>query len=88
LVVAEVARTRYYEPPQMVAARIRAAYPVVTSNVDRLRFESFSAPALASTPGSISTPTCLMECAEWGTTNVDFNPPTRHWRACMTPTPC
>ena len=43
LVVAEVARTRYYEPPQMVAARIRAADPVVTSNVDRLRVESFSA---------------------------------------------
>jgi hypothetical protein len=43
LVVAEVARTRYYEPPQMIAARILAADPVVTSNVDRLRFESFSA---------------------------------------------
>src|SRR5262249_10136504 len=43
LVVAEVARTRYYEPPNMVAARILAADPVVTSNVDRLRFESFSA---------------------------------------------
>src|SRR3954447_13717423 len=43
LVVAEMARTRYYEPPQMIAARILAADPVVTSNVDRLRFESFSA---------------------------------------------
>src|ERR687883_280536 len=43
LVVAEVARTRYYEPPNMVAARILAADPVVTSNLDRLRFESFSA---------------------------------------------
>ena len=43
LVVAEVARTRYYEPPTMVAARIAAADPVVTSNLDRLRFESFSA---------------------------------------------
>jgi hypothetical protein len=43
LVVGEVARTRYYEPPNMVAARIAAADPVVTSNLDRLRFESFSA---------------------------------------------
>ena len=43
LVVAEVARTRYYEPQTMVAARIAAADPVVASNLDRLRFESFSA---------------------------------------------
>src|SRR4051794_36328557 len=61
----------------MVAARILAADPVVTSNVDRLRFESFSAcagvyarldlePALLG--GTVTT---------WGTTNVDFNPPMR-----------
>ena len=42
LVIGEVARTRYYEPPNMVAARIAAADPVVTSNLDRLRFESFA----------------------------------------------
>jgi hypothetical protein len=54
LVVAEVARTRYYEPPQMVAARIRAADPVVTSNVDRLRFEAFSACAGCSMSSSAS----------------------------------
>ena len=33
LVVAEVARSRYYEPAQMIAARILAADPVVTSNL-------------------------------------------------------
>jgi hypothetical protein len=77
LVVAEVARTRYYEPPNMVAARILAADPVVTSNLDRLRFESFSACAgvyarLDLEPGVLDG-----KPREWGTTNVDFNPPMR-----------
>lgn len=77
LAVAEVARTRYYEPPQMVSARVLAADPVVTSNVDRLRFESFSACAgvyarLDVDPELLETP-----AAAWGTTNVDFNPPMR-----------
>jgi hypothetical protein len=77
LVVAEVARTRYYEPPQMVRARLLAADPVVTSNVDRLRFESFSACAgvyarLDLDPGLLDG-----RPARWGTTNVDFNPPMR-----------
>jgi SWIM zinc finger len=77
LVVAEVARTRYYEPPSMVAARIAAADPVVTSNLDRLRFESFSACAgvyarLDLEPGVLDG-----RPREWGTTNVDFNPPMR-----------
>lgn len=77
LVVAEVARTRYYEPPSMVAARIAAADPVVTSNLDRLRFESFSACAgvyarLDLEPGVLDG-----RPRAWGTTNVDFNPPMR-----------
>jgi hypothetical protein len=77
LVVAEVARTRYYEPAQMVAARLRAADPVVTSNGDRLRFESFSACAgvyarLDLEPGVLDG-----RPSAWGTTNVDFNPPMR-----------
>src|SRR5919206_716919 len=77
LVVGEVARTRYYEPPGMVRARILAADPVVTSNVDRLRFESFSACAgvyarLDLEPGVLDG-----RPAGWGTTNVDFNPPMR-----------
>ena len=76
LVVGEVARTRYYEPPQL-AARIGAADPVVTSNGDRLRFESFSACAgvyarLDLEPGVLDG-----RPAAWGTTNVDFNPPMR-----------
>jgi SWIM zinc finger len=77
LVVGEVARTRYYEPPNMVAARIAAADPVVTSNLDRLRFESFSACAgvyarLDLEPGVLDG-----RPRSWGTTNVDFNPPMR-----------
>ena len=77
LAVGEVARTRYYEPPQMMRARILAADPVVTSNVDRLRFESFSACAgvyarLDLEPGVLDG-----RPAAWGTTNVDFNPPMR-----------
>lgn len=77
LVVGEVARTRYYEPPQMIRARILAADPVVTSNVDRLRFESFSACAgvyarLDLEPGVLDG-----RPSRWGTTNVDFNPPMR-----------
>src|SRR5919199_65447 len=77
LVVAEVARTRYYEPPQMVAARIRAADPVVTSNVDRLRFESFSACAGVYARLDLDPESLEGEPAQWGTTNVDFNPPMR-----------
>lgn len=77
LAVAKVARTRFYLPPGMVAAILRAADPVVTSNVDRLRFESFSAccgvyARYDALPGSLDG-TVL----DTGTTNVDFNPPMR-----------
>ncbi|NTW39850.1 MAG: SWIM zinc finger family protein [Cellulomonadaceae bacterium] len=77
LAVAKVARTRFYTPPGMVAAILRAADPVVTSNVDRLRFESFSACCGVYTrydalPGSLAG-----TVIESGTTNVDFNPPMR-----------
>jgi hypothetical protein len=77
LVVAEVARTRYYEPPNMIAARILAADPVVTSNVDRLRFESFS--VCAGVYARLDLEPGLLDGAAttWGTTNVDFNPPMR-----------
>jgi hypothetical protein len=84
LVVAEVARTRYYEPPQMIAARILAADPVVTSNVDRLRFESFS--ACAGVYARLDLEPELLDGAAttWGTTNVDFNPPMRARCRCPT----
>ncbi len=77
LAVARVARTRYYVPPGMLAAVLRAADPVVTSNGDRLRFESFSAccgvyARLDVLPGGLDGP-----ALDTGTTNVDFNPPMR-----------
>lgn len=77
LAVAEVARTRYYEPPQMSAARILAADPVVTSNVDRLGFESFSACAGVYARLDVDPDLLDEPAAAWGTTNVDFNPPIR-----------
>jgi hypothetical protein len=77
LAVARVARTRYHVPPGMLAAVLRAADPVVTSNGDRLRFESFSAccgvyARLDVLPGALDGP-----AVDTGTTNVDFNPPMR-----------
>jgi len=77
LAVAKVARTRFYTPPGMVAAILRAADPVVTSNGDRLRFESFSAccgvyARFDALPGSLDG-----HVIDTGTTNVDFNPPMR-----------
>ena len=77
LAVAKVARTRFYVPPGMVAAILRAADPVVTSNGDRLRFESFSAccgvyARFDALPGSLEG-----SLLDTGTTNVDFNPPMR-----------
>jgi hypothetical protein len=77
LAVAKVARTRFYLPPGMVAAILRAADPVVTSNGDRLRFESFSAccgvyARYDALPGSLDG-----SVLDAGTTNVDFNPPMR-----------
>jgi hypothetical protein len=76
LVVAEVARTRYYEPPG-AAARRAAADPVVTSNVDRLRFESFSGCAGVYARIDLEPELLGGAPAQWGTTNVDFNQPMR-----------
>ena len=86
LVVARVARTRFYVPPGMLAAVLRAADPVVTSNGDRLRFESFSAccgvyARLDALPGTLTAPALAT-----GTTNVDVNPPLREALAGVGPT--
>ena len=78
LVVAEVARTRFYEPPGMIAARIAgrrpggdeqrrpAAVRVVLGLRRRLRAARPASRALSRTAART-----------WGTTNVDFNPPMR-----------
>jgi hypothetical protein len=61
----------------MLAAVLRAVDPVVTSNCDRLRFESFSAccgvyARLDVLPAALDGAVLTS-----GTTNVDFNPPMR-----------
>ena len=73
LVVAEVARTRYFEPAAMVRARIMAADPIVTSSGDRLRFESFSLCCGVHTRLDLEPAALDGAFAAWGTTNVDFN---------------
>jgi hypothetical protein len=77
LAVAEVARTRYFTPPGMVAARIRAADPVITSHGDRLRAEGFSACCGVYARLDLEPASLDGTFAGWGTTNVDFNPPMR-----------
>ena len=59
------------------AARLAAADPVVTSNVDRLRFESFSGCAGVYARLDLEPELLDGEAAAWGTTNVDFNLPMR-----------
>lgn len=75
LAVARVARTRFYVPPGMLAAMIRAADPVVTSNIDRLRFESFSACCGVYARYDVLPGGMDGSILDTGTTNVDFNPP-------------
>jgi hypothetical protein len=75
LVVGEVARSRYYEPPGTIARLL--ADPVVTCNVDRLRFESFSGCAGVYARLDLEPELLDGTPARWGTTNVDFNPPMR-----------
>lgn len=85
LCVARVARTRFYEPPGMVAARIRAADPVLTAEAARVRFESFSACCGVHARFDLLHPEGIdITRASSGTTNVDFNPPMREALARIT----
>jgi hypothetical protein len=77
LVVAEIARTRYYLPPNMVAAILRAADPVVTSDGEQLRFESFSPCGGVYARLDLGGDLLGDGFQSYGTTNVDFNPPMR-----------
>jgi hypothetical protein len=72
LAVAAVARTRYFD-----ASRPAFVDPVVTSNVDTLRFESFS--GCCGVHARLDLPPDALDGqpAANGTTNVDFNPPMR-----------
>lgn len=75
LACAAVARARYFVPGSVLAPIIND--PVVTSNVDRLRFESFSSccgvhASLDLLPGALDGAPLTS-----GTTNVNFNPAMR-----------
>jgi hypothetical protein len=77
LVVARVARTRFYTPPGMLAAILRAADPIVTSDGDRLRFESFSACCGVYCRLDLLPEGLDRRPRGSGTTNVDYNAPMR-----------
>jgi hypothetical protein len=82
LATAAIARAQYYVATgtglrSRPGVRYGAIDPVVTSNTDRLRFESFSSccgvhARLDLPPGALATAPVTS-----GTTNVDFNPPMR-----------
>jgi hypothetical protein len=74
LATAAIARAQYH----VAASTIQMLRdPVVTSNADRLRFESFS--ACCGVHARLDLPPEALEAAPVtsGTTNVDFNPPMR-----------
>jgi hypothetical protein len=75
LATAAIARAQYHVAASIIAALVRD--PVVTSNTDRLRFESFS--ACCGVHARLDLPPRALEAAPVtsGTTNVDFNPPMR-----------
>jgi len=75
LACAAVARARYFVPNSVLAPIIND--PVVTSNVDRLRFESFS--GCCGVHARLDVLPDALDGAPLtsGTTNVDFNPAMR-----------
>ncbi|RKR87768.1 SWIM zinc finger protein [Micromonospora pisi] len=72
LAVAEVARTRYYQPVSPASLD-----PVVTGGLDRLRFESFSGCCGVYARLDVLPDGLDGEITTHGTTNVDVNPPLR-----------
>jgi hypothetical protein len=75
LLVAKVAATRFWTPPNMVAAAIQAADPVVTSWPGGLRFESFSMCCGVYCRFDLDAGSFDGTIHQHGTTNVDVNPP-------------
>ncbi len=72
LAVAEVARTRYFQPVDHASLD-----PVVTGGEDRLRFESFSGCCGVYARMDLLPAALDGAMLEHGTTNVDVNPPLR-----------
>jgi len=75
LATAAIARADYYLTARVMA--MLRADPVVTSNTDRLRFESFS--GCGGVHARLDLPPSALDGSPVtsGTTNVDFNPPMR-----------
>lgn len=85
LLLARVARTRFYVPPNTLATILRAADPVVTSTPDGLRFESFSVCCGVYARLDIDTDALDVSHSAAGVTNVDMNPPLRQALAGLRP---
>ena len=77
LLVANVAGARFWTPPNMVAAAIEAADPVVTTSRVALRFESFSRCCGVYARFDLDAAALDGTVHSHGTTNVDVNPPLR-----------
>jgi len=83
LALARVSRTRYYTPPNVVAAVLRAADPVVTSTSEGLRFEAFS--VCCGVYARLDVLSAALDASHHadGVTNVDVNPPLRQALASL-----
>ncbi|QIL74211.1 SWIM zinc finger family protein (plasmid) [Diaphorobacter sp. HDW4B] len=83
LMLARVARTRFFVPPNSLAAILRAADPVVTSTREGLRFESFS--VCCGVYARLDVDASALDAIHWapGVTNVDVNPPLRQALAAL-----
>lgn len=77
LVLARISRTRFYVPPGMLAAVLRAADPVVTVSPGAMRFEAFSACCGVYARLDLDAAALDVETRRSGVTNVDVNPPLR-----------
>lgn len=77
LVLARISRTRFYTPPNTLAAVLRAADPVVTSTPEGLRFEAFSVCCGVYARLDVDAHALDATHRAIGVTNVDVNPPLR-----------
>jgi SWIM zinc finger len=73
----EVVQSRFYMPRAMLSRILALADPVVTCGDDILRFEAFSACCGVYARADFLPPALDGERTGRGTTNVDFNAPTR-----------
>ena len=85
LLLARVARTRFYVPPNALAAVLRAADPVTTATDQGLRLESFS--ACCGVYARLDVDAAALDIAQLrrGVTNVDVNPPLCQALAALVP---